>query len=141
MLPGRCLGDALGLPGASQGPVRAGFQTQPKIDEKMGGFWEAAGTSREAPRDPKIHQKSIVCEQKALHTWILCRFLRTRPLFMIFARFYIDFYRKNNEKLMEKIMHFFTSSLAFLNKATLTKHRILRYESNSFIFCIFAIFS
>ena len=114
--------------------VQAGFQTQPKIDEKTDGSRDVPGGPR-GPRDtPKIHQRSIVCEQKALHTWILCRFLRTRPLFMNFARFCIDFSRKNNEKSMNKIMHFFTSSPAFLNMATLTKHRILRCESYFFIF-------
>ena len=85
MLRWRCLGDALGLPGASQGPIRADLQRQPKLDEKMGGFCEAAGTSQELPGDPKINEKSIVCEQKALQTWILCRCLCTKPFSMIFV--------------------------------------------------------
>ena len=38
---------------------------------------------------------------------------------------------------MEKHMHVFTASLVFLNKATLTKHGILRYESYFFILCVF----
>ena len=42
---------------------------------------------------------------------------------------------------MEKHMHVFTASLVFLNKATLTKHGILRYESYFFIFCVFDFFS
>ena len=40
-----------------------------------------------------------------------------------------------------KTMHVFTASLAFLNKATLTKHRILRCESYSFICRVVASFS
>ena len=37
-------------------------------------------------------------------------------------------------------MYFFIASLLFLNMATLTKHRILRYESYFSIFCVFAFF-
>ena len=141
MLRWRCLGDALGLPGASQGPIRADFRRQPKIYEKMGGFCEAAGTSRELPGDRKINEKSLVCQQKALQTWILCRYLCTKPLSMIFAWFCIKFSRKIAEHLMESLMYFFTSSLDFLNMVTLTKHRILRYESYFFSFLLFVLFS
>ena len=52
-------GDPRGLPGASRGTVRARFQTQPKINGKNEIFWEAPGTSREAPGDPEGPQKSI----------------------------------------------------------------------------------
>ena len=38
---------------------------------------------------------------------------------------------------MEKTMHAFTAALVFLSMATLTKHRILRYESYFFIFRVF----
>ena len=38
-------------------------------------------------------------------------------------------------------MHFFSASLVFLNMATLTKQRILRYESHFFVFRVFAFFS
>ena len=85
MLRWRCLGDALGRPGTSQGPIWADFRRQPKIYEKMGGFCEAAGTSRELPGDRKINEKSLVCQQKALQTLILCRYLCTKPLSTIFA--------------------------------------------------------
>ena len=134
-----CLWDTLGLPGASQGPTQADFRRQPKIDEKMAGFCEAARTSRELPGDRKINEKTLVCEQKALQTWILCRYLCTKPFSMIFAWFWIKFSRKIAEHLMESLMYFFTSSLDFLNMVTLTKHRILRYESYFFIFwiCVF----
>ena len=37
-------------------------------------------------------------------------------------------------------MYFFIAALVFLNMATRTKHRILRYESYFFIFCIFMFF-
>ena len=133
MLRWRCLGDALGLPGASQGPIRADFRRQPKIDEKMGGFCEAAGTSRELPGDRKINEKTLVCEQKALQTWIRCRCLCTKPFSMFFARFWINFSRNIAEILMESLMYFFTSSLVFLKMVTLAKHRILRCESYFFM--------
>ena len=55
--PGGSLGDARGLPGASRGALRAGFQTQLKIHEKNEEFWEAPGTSWEAPGDPEGLQK------------------------------------------------------------------------------------
>ena len=138
-VPGGRLGPPWGLPGTSQGPIRADFRRQPKIYEKMGGFCEAAGTSRELPGDRKINEKSLVCQQKALQTWILCRYLCTKPFSMIFAWFWIKFSRKIAEHLMESLMYFFTSSLDFLNMVTLTKHRILRYESYFPIFwiCVF----
>ena len=41
---------------------------------------------------------------------------------------------------MKKDMYFCIAALAFLNMATLTKHRILRYESYFFIFCVFVFF-
>ena len=50
------------------------------------------------------------------------------------------FSRKINEKVTKKSMHFFTASFAFLKLVTLTKHRILRYESYFFIFCILVFF-
>ena len=37
-------------------------------------------------------------------------------------------------------MQFLTASLFFLNMATLTKHRVLRYESYFPIFCVFVFF-
>ena len=51
----------------------------------------------------------------------------------------MKFSRKNREKLIESLMYFFTSLLDFLNMVTLTKHRILRYESYFFIF-VFSCF-
>ena len=41
---------------------------------------------------------------------------------------------------MRKDAHFFIAALVFLIMATLTKHRILRYESYFFIFRVFAFF-
>ena len=44
-MPGRGLENFLG----PRWPFRAGFQTQLKVDEKIEGFWDAPGTSRELP--------------------------------------------------------------------------------------------
>ena len=56
-----CPGHAWRRPGDSLGPrwpFRAGVQRQPKVDEKNEGFWDAPGTSREAPGDPEGPKKS-----------------------------------------------------------------------------------
>ena len=58
LCPGGAWGVPRGLPGASRGAVRARFETQLAIDENFEGFWEAPGTSREAPGDPEGRQKS-----------------------------------------------------------------------------------
>ena len=139
MLRWKCLGHALNLPGASQGPIRVDFRRQPKIDWKMGAFCEAPGTSRELPGDPKINEKLLACGQNALQKWIICRCLCTKPFSTIFARFWIKISWEIDEILIECSMYFFTSSLVFLNMVTLTKHRILRCESYFFIFwtCVF----
>ena len=55
--------------------------------------------------------------------------------------FCIIFSHKINENLMKTSRYLFTPSLVFLNMATLTKHRILRYESYFFIFLSFVFFS
>ena len=59
MVPWRCLEGPPGPPWHLPGTVRARFQTQLKINEKNQGFWDAPGTSREAPGDPEGSQKSI----------------------------------------------------------------------------------
>ena len=138
-MPGGRLGPPWSLPGASQGPTWADFRRRPKIHWKMGAFCDVAGTSRELPGHPKINEKLLPCEHKALQKWVLWQCLCTEPFFMIFAWFWMKFSRKNREKLIESLMYFFTSLLDFLNMVTLTKHRILRYESYFFIFwiCVF----
>ena len=53
LCPGGTWGVPRGLPGASRGAVWARFEMQLTIDENFEGFWEAPGTSREAPGDPE----------------------------------------------------------------------------------------
>ena len=58
------------------------------------------------------------------------------PFSLIFPRFVIDFPRKIDETSIKNHVYFFIAAFVFLNMATLTKHRILRYESYFFIFCV-----
>ena len=46
-------GGAQELPGASRPLLQADFQTQPEINERMEGFWDAPGTSWEVPGNPE----------------------------------------------------------------------------------------
>ena len=101
--------------------------------------------SWEAPGDPEGVQKSkkklLCCSKRALQTRFFDGF-RTDNRLHVFRVIWHQFFTK--EKTMKnhgKTMHVFTASLAFLNKATLTKHRILRCESYSFIFRVVASFS
>ena len=102
---------------------------------------KVSGTSREVPGDPENSQKSTKIDfflKKGVPSLDFCRCLHAIPFFKLFARFFIDFSRKNDGKSMRKTMHLFSASLVFLNMATLTKHCILRYESYFFSFCAFA---
>ena len=98
------------------------------------------GASRGPIGSPKIHQESTFCSEMRSKRVFFVDFCADNRFTRFFSRFCIDFSRKNNQNLMRKLMHFFTASLAFSNMATLTKHRILRYESYFFIFLIFVFF-
>ena len=89
-------------------------------------------------RNPKNRPKIDFLLKKGVPSVDFCRFLCARPICTRFARFFIDFSRKIDEKSMKKTMHFFAASLVFSNMATLTKHCILRYESYFSIFWVFA---
>ena len=65
---------------------------------------------------------------------------RNKNVRRFFHRFLIDFPRKINETSIKRHVYFFIAAFVFLNMATLTKHRILRYESYFFIFCVFVFF-
>ena len=141
--PGGAWGDPRGLPGASRGTVRACFQMQLKINEKIEGFGRLPGCPGRPPetqRDPQNRSKIDFLPKNDFPTVDFCRFLCTRPFFTLLARLCIDFWRKINEKSIEKTMHVFTAALVFLSMATLTKHRILRYESYFFMFRVFVFF-
>ena len=138
LCPGGAWGVPRGLSGASRGTVRAHFETQLKINESFQGFWEAPGTSREPPGDPKNRPQNVFLLKKGVPNVNFLRFLRAKPLFNLFARFFLFFSRKIDEKSMKKTIHVFTASLVFLNMATLTKHCILRYESYFAIFGVLA---
>ena len=141
--PGGAWGDPRGLPGASRGTVRARFRTKLKIVEEKSDSGRLPGRPGRPPgtqRNPKNRPKIDFLLKKGVPNVYFCRFLRARPFFRHFARIFIDFSRKIDEKSMKKTMRFFTASLVFLNMATLTKHRVLRYESYFSIFRVFAFF-
>ena len=143
LYPGGAWGDPQGLPGASRGTVRACFQTQLKINEKNKGFGRLPGCPGRPPetqRDPKNRSKIDFLPKNDFPTVDFRRFLCTRPFFTLLARLCIDFRWKINETSIEKTMHVFTAALVFLSMATLTKHRILRYESYFPIFRVFVFF-
>ena len=76
----------------------------------------------------------------ALQNWILSRFFCTQPFVVFFARFCFDFSQKSNEITIKKEIYCFIAALVFLNMATFTKHRILRYEATFCFLSVFRIF-
>ena len=91
-------------------------------------------------REPRNPSKIEILLNKVVPNMNVRQFLCTNTVFTQFARFCIDFPRKNDEKSKTKRYILFTANLVFFNIATLTKHCILQYESHFFIFCVFARF-
>ena len=143
-IPGWCPGPPWGFPGASRGALRAGFQTQLKIHEKNEEFWEAPGTSWEAPGDPEGLQKSIknrFVAPKGCSKRVFLPIFVQLTIFYVFCAIVHRFLAKQTTKnCWKKTMHFFSAAVAFLNMVTLTKHRTLCTESHFFIFRVFAFF-
>ena len=98
------------------------------------------GTALGTPGEPKNSLKIDFLLKNGVPNVLFRRFLCTKLVSALFARFSVDFSRKIDEKSMKKTMRFFASSLVFFNMATLTKHCILQYESYFFIFRVFAFF-
>ena len=99
MVPGRCLGGAWGLPGASRGQVQGGFHTQPKIDETTDGSRDVLGGNIAAILGPQRAQKSAknatFWENGGPRVVIFLIFAGTGPA----NHFSIDFFkRKINNK-------------------------------------------
>ena len=107
----------------------------------FGTFLGRPGTPLGTLGEPKKSLKIDFLLKNSVPNVIFRRFLCIKLVFTLFARFFVDFSRKIDEKSMKKTMRFFASSLVFFNMATLTKHRILRYESYFFIFRVFVFFS
>ena len=112
-----------------------------KIFKDSGRLPERPGSPQGTQRDPKNRPQNVFLLKKGVPNVNFLRFLRAKPLFNLFARFFLFFSRKIDEKSMKKTIHVFTASLVFLNMATLTKHCILRYESYFLIFRICAFFA
>ena len=143
MVPCGCPGDPWGLLGTFWEPVRDRFQAKLTINERNWRFWDVPGTSRAASGDPGIPKSSLKIElllKKVGPTVIFLSIFVRKYSFHDFLRFFIDFPPENTEKSVKKAMYIFTAAVVFFNMATLTKHRILRYESFFFIFCVFAFF-
>ena len=138
-MPGRGLGDSLG----PRWPFRAGFQTQPKADEKIEGFWDAPGTSREAPGDsegPKNQPKIALLLKNYFPIVDSLSILERSTVLRAFWAMWHRFVTDNPWEIDEKTWQFLTAACVFLKVATLTKHCILWCESYFFIFC-FCMFS
>ena len=99
------------------------------------------GTALGTLGEPKNSLKIDFLLKNGVPNVLFRRFLCTKLVSALFARFSVDFSRKIDEKSMKKTMRFFASSLVFFNMATLTKHCILQYESYFFIFRVFVIFT
>ena len=69
------------------------------------------------------------------------RFLCTKLVSALFARFSVDFSRKIDEKSMKKTMRFFASSLVFFNMATLTNTALYNTKATFSFFAFSHFFS
>ena len=98
------------------------------------------GTALGTLGEPKNSLKIDFLLKNGVPNVLFRRFLCTKLVSALFARFSVDFSRKIDEKSMKKTMRFFPSSLVFFNMATLTKHRILRYESYLLVSLRFNVF-
>ena len=103
--PGNAWGVPRGLPGASRRAVRARFETQLKINEKIEGFREAPGTSREPPRDPEGPQKSTpkrFFAKKGRSKREFSSLFARKAVVQPFCKFFSVFFTKNPWKINEK---------------------------------------
>ena len=117
IVPGRCLGDIRGLPGASRKPVRADFQTQLKIYEKHEGFWEAPGRLGRplgTQRDPKDRLKiDSLVEKRVPNVDSLSIFVH-KAVVRGFSTIWYRFFTKNRRKIKEKLHLLFHTGACFL---------------------------
>ena len=102
-------------------------------------------TSRETPGDPEGAQKSTkdrhFVKKTRSERGVFVDFCAQSHCLCFFHDFRFDLSLNIEEKSKKKDMYFFIAALVFLNMATLTKHRILRYESKFFIFRVLRFFT
>ena len=101
------------------------------------GFCRCPPSLLELSGDPEGLRKSIknrLFAKKCVPDVLFLTFYVQISVLPVFLGFCIDFSQKINENVMKTSRYIFTPSLALLNMATLTKHRILRYESH--FFCV-----
>ena len=140
IVPGRCLGDIRGLPGASRKPVRADFQTQLKIYEKHEGFWEAPGrlgrplgTQRDAKDRLKID--SLV-EKRVPNVDSLSIFAHKAGV-RGFSTIWCRFFTKNRRKIKEKLHILFHSGACFLEHGDLHETSYFSIRKLLLVFFVF----
>ena len=143
MVPGTRLEEAWRLPGAWW-PFRAGFQTQPKVDEKIEGFWDAPGTSREAPGDSEGRKKStenrFVAENLLSNRRLFVDF-RTQYRFSCFLSDLTSIcHRKSMRNRWTKHICFH-SSVCFFEGGDLHETSYFAMQKLLFHFCRFCMFS
>ena len=101
MVPGRCLGDIQGLPEASRGPVRAGFQTQLKISAKLKASERRPGRPGRHPgkqRDPKNQLKTEFVVKKCVPNVDSPSIFEYKAVFYAFCKILHRFF---TEKIMK----------------------------------------
>ena len=137
-------GDLRGLPEASRRPPGLVFGCNSpwiRIMSDFVNFLGRPGTALGTRGGLKNSLKIDFLLKNGVPNVLFRRFLCTKLGSTLFAWFFVDFSQKIDEKSMKKTMRFFTPSLGLFNMATRTKHCILRYENNFFIFRVFAFFS
>ena len=130
-MPGGFPGASLELPGGPSGHTLRRNWKLMKIFKDSGRLPERPGSPQGTQRDPKNRPQNVFLLKKGVPNVNFLRFLRAKPLFNLFARFFLFFSRKIDEKSMKKTIHVFTASLVFLNMATLTKHCIYDMKATS----------
>ena len=139
--PGSSLGPPLSLPGSPPGWFPDASKDSGKKWWILGGSRHVLGGHRGPTGNPNIRKKTIFCSKRAFQTWFFDD-VRTDNRLHVFRVIWHRFSTKkkpweNDRKNVDVL----TASLAFLNKATLTKRHVLRYERYSFIFRVAASFS
>jgi len=116
-VPGRCLGDIRGLPGASRKPVQADFQTQLKIYGKHESFWEAPrrlGRTLGTQRNPKGRLKiNSLVEKRFPNVDSLSIFVH-KAVVRGFSTIWCRYFTKNRRNIKEKLHILFHSGACFL---------------------------
>ena len=144
MMPGRCLGDTRGLPGASGGSVRAVFQTQLKIYGKLKVSGRLPGHPRRPPgtqRDPQNHVKIDFLVKKGISNLDSSSFFLHEAVFNGFRTISLRFFAKNQRKNDEKRDVPFHRIACFFEHGDLHETSYFTIRNILFAFFVFLCFS